>query len=174
MKKDPKWIVGFSDVTVLHNALANLGVASLHAQMPHNIAVSLLCPHKGTEVYDQVKDRIIHQPEDVEYGYWHQTEMWKHDRYSYAELQEARDWLTSQHRKKCMGFMARVQRKWERLVALVRHPELFRDLMEIRARRKAYRKRVASWVGKDGRMTVDAKVGATPPTSDSRKPVNVG
>lgn len=39
LKKDPKWIVGFSDVTVLHNALANLGVASLHAQMPHNIAV---------------------------------------------------------------------------------------------------------------------------------------
>jgi muramoyltetrapeptide carboxypeptidase len=27
----PKWIVGFSDVTVLHAALAELGVASLHA-----------------------------------------------------------------------------------------------------------------------------------------------
>ena len=37
--QDPKWIVGFSDVTVLHNALQNLGVASLHAQMPHNIGV---------------------------------------------------------------------------------------------------------------------------------------
>ena len=37
--KNPKWIVGFSDVTVLHNALQNLGVASLHAQMPHNIGV---------------------------------------------------------------------------------------------------------------------------------------
>ncbi|MCB9201272.1 MAG: LD-carboxypeptidase [Flavobacteriales bacterium] len=32
--KDPKWIAGFSDVTVLHNALHRLGVASLHAQMP--------------------------------------------------------------------------------------------------------------------------------------------
>lgn len=143
--------------------------------MPHNIAVSLLCPHKGTEVYEQVKDRIIQHPEDVEYGYWHQTEMWKHDRYTYAQLQEARDWLTSQHRKKCMGFTARLQRKWERLVALVRHPELIRDLMEIRARRKAYRKRVAGWVGKDGRMTVDAKVSkpSTPSTAE-RKPVNVG
>lgn len=37
--KDPKWIVGFSDVTVLHNALHNLGISSLHAQMPHNIGV---------------------------------------------------------------------------------------------------------------------------------------
>ncbi|HRF78498.1 MAG TPA: LD-carboxypeptidase [Flavobacteriales bacterium] len=36
--KDPKWIIGFSDITVLHNALARLGVASLHAQMPFNIA----------------------------------------------------------------------------------------------------------------------------------------
>lgn len=33
----PKWIIGFSDVTVLHNALTNLGVASLHAQMPFAI-----------------------------------------------------------------------------------------------------------------------------------------
>ncbi|MBL7981737.1 MAG: LD-carboxypeptidase [Flavobacteriales bacterium] len=37
LRQDPKWIVGFSDVTVLHNALHNLGVASLHAQMPFNI-----------------------------------------------------------------------------------------------------------------------------------------
>ncbi|MBX2978352.1 MAG: LD-carboxypeptidase [Flavobacteriales bacterium] len=37
LRKDPKWIVGFSDITVLHNALHNLGVASLHAQMPFNI-----------------------------------------------------------------------------------------------------------------------------------------
>lgn len=35
--RDPKWIVGFSDITVLHNALAGIGLASLHAQMPHNI-----------------------------------------------------------------------------------------------------------------------------------------
>ncbi|MFG0316569.1 MAG: B12-binding domain-containing radical SAM protein, partial [Planctomycetota bacterium JB042] len=55
--------------------------------LPHNIAVSLLCPHKGTEVYDQIKDRIIHQPEVVEYGYWHQTVMWRHDRFSFEELQ---------------------------------------------------------------------------------------
>jgi muramoyltetrapeptide carboxypeptidase len=36
--EQPKWIVGFSDVTVLHSALNRLGLASLHAQMPFNIA----------------------------------------------------------------------------------------------------------------------------------------
>jgi muramoyltetrapeptide carboxypeptidase len=38
LARHPKWIVGFSDITVLHNALHRLGVASLHAQMPHNLA----------------------------------------------------------------------------------------------------------------------------------------
>jgi muramoyltetrapeptide carboxypeptidase len=32
----PKWIVGYSDVTALHNTLNKLGVASLHASMPVN------------------------------------------------------------------------------------------------------------------------------------------
>lgn len=32
----PKWLVGYSDVTVLHNAIHKLGVASLHATMPIN------------------------------------------------------------------------------------------------------------------------------------------
>jgi muramoyltetrapeptide carboxypeptidase len=36
LRRDPKWIVGFSDITVLHNALHNIGIASLHAQMPFN------------------------------------------------------------------------------------------------------------------------------------------
>ncbi|MGB5264168.1 MAG: LD-carboxypeptidase, partial [Lutimonas sp.] len=32
--QSPKWIVGYSDITVLHNKLNNLGVESIHAQMP--------------------------------------------------------------------------------------------------------------------------------------------
>lgn len=32
----PKWVVGYSDVTVLHSAIHNHGVASLHATMPIN------------------------------------------------------------------------------------------------------------------------------------------
>lgn len=36
-RSNPKWVVGFSDVTVLHNTLHGLGLPSLHAQMPFNI-----------------------------------------------------------------------------------------------------------------------------------------
>jgi muramoyltetrapeptide carboxypeptidase len=34
--KQPKWIVGYSDVTALHNTLNKMGLASLHASMPVN------------------------------------------------------------------------------------------------------------------------------------------
>ncbi len=33
-KKHPKWIIGYSDVTVLHSHIHTLGIATLHAQMP--------------------------------------------------------------------------------------------------------------------------------------------
>ena len=36
--KNPKWLVGYSDVTVLHNAIHNIGVATLHATMPLNFS----------------------------------------------------------------------------------------------------------------------------------------
>jgi len=36
LKNKPKWIVGYSDVTVLHSHLNKLGIASLHATMPIN------------------------------------------------------------------------------------------------------------------------------------------
>lgn len=35
-KKHPKWMVGYSDVTVLHNAIHQIGIATLHATMPLN------------------------------------------------------------------------------------------------------------------------------------------
>lgn len=36
--KNPKWIIGFSDITVLHSQLNQLGIASIHATMPISIA----------------------------------------------------------------------------------------------------------------------------------------
>ena len=36
LKENSKWIVGYSDATVLHSHLNNLGMASLHATMPIN------------------------------------------------------------------------------------------------------------------------------------------
>lgn len=37
-KLHPKWIIGYSDVTVLHLHLHNLGFQSIHATMPINVA----------------------------------------------------------------------------------------------------------------------------------------
>ena len=36
-KKNPKWLVGYSDVTALHNQLQNLGYETIHAMMPVNM-----------------------------------------------------------------------------------------------------------------------------------------
>lgn len=35
--QNPKWIIGFSDITVLHSHIHNLGVATLHAIMPFSV-----------------------------------------------------------------------------------------------------------------------------------------
>jgi muramoyltetrapeptide carboxypeptidase len=37
-KEHPKWIIGYSDVTVLHSHIHNLGIETLHATMPINVA----------------------------------------------------------------------------------------------------------------------------------------
>lgn len=33
---NPKWLIGFSDISILHNKLHQLGMASMHGQMPLN------------------------------------------------------------------------------------------------------------------------------------------
>ncbi len=38
-KKHPKWIIGYSDITVLHSHIHNLGFETLHAMMPVNMKV---------------------------------------------------------------------------------------------------------------------------------------
>lgn len=38
--KKPKWIIGYSDITVLHNHIHNIGVATLHGMMPVNLSAS--------------------------------------------------------------------------------------------------------------------------------------
>ena len=35
--KNPKWIIGYSDITVLHNHIHNLGIETLHATMPLDV-----------------------------------------------------------------------------------------------------------------------------------------
>ncbi len=51
--KKPKWIIGYSDITVLHSHIHTLGVSTLHAPMPVDI-------HKGTqESIDSLKEIIF-------------------------------------------------------------------------------------------------------------------
>lgn len=35
--KSPKWLIGFSDITILHNAITNLGIASVHGIMAKHL-----------------------------------------------------------------------------------------------------------------------------------------
>ncbi|MBL7888996.1 MAG: LD-carboxypeptidase [Bacteroidia bacterium] len=39
-KKQPKWIIGYSDITVLHSHIHNMGIQTLHATMPINFKVN--------------------------------------------------------------------------------------------------------------------------------------
>lgn len=36
-KKTPKWIIGYSDITVLHSHVHNLGIQTIHGMMPVNV-----------------------------------------------------------------------------------------------------------------------------------------
>jgi muramoyltetrapeptide carboxypeptidase len=36
--KNPKWLIGFSDITILHNAITNLGIASIHGIMAKHLS----------------------------------------------------------------------------------------------------------------------------------------
>lgn len=58
--RHPKWIIGFSDITVLHNALQDLGVASLHAQMPHNLGA------KTAATGDTLRAALFGEPYAIE------------------------------------------------------------------------------------------------------------
>lgn len=64
LKRDPKWIIGFSDITVLHNALQNLGLSSIHGQMPHNIGV------KTDETTETLRAALFGKPFSVVFGEW--------------------------------------------------------------------------------------------------------
>lgn len=39
-KQNPKWIIGYSDITVLHSHIHNLGYQTIHATMPINFMVN--------------------------------------------------------------------------------------------------------------------------------------
>lgn len=52
----PKWIIGYSDITVLHSHIHNLGVETLHATMPVNI------PTNSIESIESLKNGLFGTP----------------------------------------------------------------------------------------------------------------
>src|SRR5690554_5698373 len=59
--KNPKWVIGYSDVTVLHAHLHNLGVESLHAQMPVQIET------KSSESAQSIREVLFGENYQVEF-----------------------------------------------------------------------------------------------------------
>lgn len=55
-KQNPKWLIGYSDSTVLHAHLQSLGYASLHASMPVNFATNT------PDALDSIKDALAGKP----------------------------------------------------------------------------------------------------------------
>lgn len=58
-QQHPKWLVGYSDVTVLHSAIHNLGVATLHATMPINF-------FKNEEASQSLIDKLFGKASHIE------------------------------------------------------------------------------------------------------------
>lgn len=61
--KSPKWLVGFSDITVLHTYLNNLGVATIHGAMPASFV-----DKKGNRTENLKSLMSLLKGEDVEYS----------------------------------------------------------------------------------------------------------
>ena len=53
--KSPKWLIGFSDITILHNAITNLGIASIHGIMAKHLSE---LPHDSDQV-EHLKDILV-------------------------------------------------------------------------------------------------------------------
>lgn len=49
---DPKWIIGFSDISALHALASKLGVASVHSSMCKNLAVNKGCDASALSLFD--------------------------------------------------------------------------------------------------------------------------
>jgi muramoyltetrapeptide carboxypeptidase len=60
--KQPKWLVGYSDVTVLHSHVhQNLGIETLHATMPINFA------NNTPEALESLRRALFGEPMDYEF-----------------------------------------------------------------------------------------------------------
>lgn len=58
-KRSPKWLVGYSDITVLHSHIHTLGIETVHATMPINF-------HKDAEALETLRKALFGEKIDYE------------------------------------------------------------------------------------------------------------
>lgn len=109
--------------------------------MPNAISCGVLQPIPGTAVYEQLKPLLIRDVAEMDFNYWHATESFKHPYFTHAQLNEARERLLKVHAG-TFNLKNKLKRKLERVVAMIKKPELIGDFFEIRGRRKRFLKRV--------------------------------
>jgi muramoyltetrapeptide carboxypeptidase len=71
IKKSPKWLVGFSDITILHSALQNIGLAAIHGPMANSLSENDIIAEKylfqalegNTLNYDLIKHPLNREGE---------------------------------------------------------------------------------------------------------------
>jgi radical SAM superfamily enzyme YgiQ (UPF0313 family) len=133
-------LYGFPEDTTKDHRLTEELIAQTR---PDAVCCSILQPIPGTEVYEQLKPYLTRDVAEMEFHYWHSTESFKHPTFTHEELHQERERLLKAHARATKGLVPRLRRKAERLWAMIRHPELVGDLLEIRQRRRRYLKRVA-------------------------------
>lgn len=69
LKTQPKWIIGYSDVTAIHLHLQSLGIASLHAQMASGIE------SKSASTSEELKNVIFGYKLQIEYASTHSNQV---------------------------------------------------------------------------------------------------
>lgn len=60
--QSPKWIIGFSDITVLHSHIHNLGVATAHAIMPFSV------PKASEEAKETLRKALFGENYSIEFS----------------------------------------------------------------------------------------------------------
>jgi anaerobic magnesium-protoporphyrin IX monomethyl ester cyclase len=110
---------------------------------PNAISCGVLQPIPGTAVYEQLKPMLTRDVAEMDFNYWHATESFKHPFFTHKQLNDAREHLLQVHAG-TFNLKNKIARKFERLVAMIKNPELIVDLFEIRARRKRFLRRVGS------------------------------
>jgi radical SAM superfamily enzyme YgiQ (UPF0313 family) len=134
-------IYGFPQETVKDHELTEQIVRETR---PDQVHVSLLQPIPGTEIYEELKPMLMRDVAEMDFHYWHATESFKHPIFTFDQLHSEREKLLKMHAKVTRTWKSKLLRKWERLCAMAKTPVLIGDLIEVKRRRAAFKKRVRS------------------------------